>query len=1179
MLGLGLLTLSSISLRGSEVAQAQQKAQANARLALLIAIGQLQKYAGPDQRVTARADITDPNWHDLHSPLANPFYTYVWDVSGSELDLSPNNQPLTTATGSHRPGMDPGHQFSKKPAILVSGNSDKSLTDANGKFTSTVYPTGYITGETKLSDLKLPSITLVRDSSLLKSQAEEKTPSNGVSVPLVNVADSGSYGWWIGDESVKARIDLGNRHAPQDVAATMLAQRHPVNLFRDGLDSTLLSEADAGKWIDVPTAGLGLGSKMAGPWSYSPDLTCASQSLLTDVRSGGLKQDFTYALYNAYQPFNASTGLGMTPELQNSATLMDRVEGQAWVDASGVSGTAGGGLQPTMSALRNYATLNANPLGTAVSIGTNNIAPVLSQVQTSIHCAYQPTSGTKFKVYFSIFPALSLWNPYDVPIRIDKPITIEFRRRSATMNWWLYKFAANYSLKGPKTTTTKNNVFDPNPNPGGGWLYQMRIDADTNLILPPGKSMVFSPEAITTDHNPVAPTPNGSRNFVVKIKPGWNPGKGLLFNLDGVEYDAAAYCNPDGTGKIPYPQITFGIGAINDNVIWHASIPGKTLSYWARLNNQIDNSTSVYFDAPLTIDVNQDTRGNFPRFLHKCALRMGEDYLTLKPSYRHPKQTSLLFPYMASFNPRAIYHTGMGDSPWSNTSSNLTQFWSSDGTEASPSLMGGVYDYQNSQSIYTLPTTDASNTFSYIGSGYNGPSEEMILVETSSGLPPNYPNAASGGLISPTQFNSSDLMTGGGGISGVSGSLDYNWLATSNYPALPIGNSLADFRLNVTQKPLTLNGLKLIGSIAKFDTQNKGSSYGPVNSMHVDASYLLNERFYDRYFFSTIPQQGSYSATAPLIHSRLTPTVDDIVKLRRLESSQYLTLKGGFNINSTSVSAWELLLSSSLGVPQAGADGKEVVFSPRNRTTQTVSPGNLTQGDAATGSTGLKLSNSEVRTLAEEIVRQVKRRGPFPSVSAFVNRTNQLQDILRGASANDTNGTPDVRFAGALQAALDSIPWFDTMLAQKSVDGEKDYVNIKNDTNGDRFYTGAAATRKSANAQLPGVLKQSDLLRQIDSVITARGDTFVIRAAGTSKDKGGKIRAIAVCEATVQRITGYVDRSQAPDTQPYIVTVNADNTRTFLPQLTVTNQRFGRRFEVRSFQWLPSKEVSLTNIQ
>lgn len=85
VVAVGLLSLSSISLRSSGQGESMATARANARLALMIAIGELQKEAGPDQRITARAEIFDtiPD-----TPAADGVtqanWTGVWKTGGKQ---------------------------------------------------------------------------------------------------------------------------------------------------------------------------------------------------------------------------------------------------------------------------------------------------------------------------------------------------------------------------------------------------------------------------------------------------------------------------------------------------------------------------------------------------------------------------------------------------------------------------------------------------------------------------------------------------------------------------------------------------------------------------------------------------------------------------------------------------------------------------------------------------------------------------------------------------------------------------------------------------------------------------------------------------------------------------------------------------------------------------------------
>ena len=70
LIALAMLSLSTIELRASQNGRALGDAQANARVALMLAIGELQQHAGSDMRVTANADILDASYPSRSRSLA-----------------------------------------------------------------------------------------------------------------------------------------------------------------------------------------------------------------------------------------------------------------------------------------------------------------------------------------------------------------------------------------------------------------------------------------------------------------------------------------------------------------------------------------------------------------------------------------------------------------------------------------------------------------------------------------------------------------------------------------------------------------------------------------------------------------------------------------------------------------------------------------------------------------------------------------------------------------------------------------------------------------------------------------------------------------------------------------------------------------------------------------------------
>jgi hypothetical protein len=100
----------------------------------------------------------------------------------------------------------------------------------------------------------------------------------------------------------------------------------------------------------------------------------------------------------------------------------------------------------------------------------------------------------------------------------------------------------------------------------------------------------------------------------------------------------------------------------------------------------------------------------------------------------------------------------------------------------------------------------------------------------------------------------------------------------------------------------------------------------------------------------------------------------------------------------------------------------------------------------------------------------------------------------------------------------------------------------------------------SRSTGIPGTIMQADVLAPFANEMTARGDTFRIRAYGAALDANQRVTAEAWCEVVVQRIASYVDSADAAE----------------LPFASLTrpiNRLFGRRFQILSFQWLPRASV------
>jgi hypothetical protein len=350
--------------------------------------------------------------------------------------------------------------------------------------------------------------------------------------------------------------------------------------------------------------------------------------------------------------------------------------------------------------------------------------------------------------------------------------------------------------------------------------------------------------------------------------------------------------------------------------------------------------------------------------------------------------------------------------------------------------------------------------------------------------------------------------------------------------------------------------------VTKAATPNQ-EQIAPNGLPGYDHCYLLNEALWDDWYFSgataaTYPATGIPSAatawTAPLagISRTATEAAQDFVRdpianpLRNprlllwpagssgeemqaelaapeacLKLAAHLLVDGAFNVNSTRVEAWIAQLASLRNAPFAPPDGGRP---PADHTI--LSRFRDPAGTANDRWLGYRaLTDAQIRKLAEEIVVEVRQRGPFQSLGEFVNR--------RIGSRSDP-----LALAGAIQAAIDRCD-----LSTDALYSDFDTSGYPNPENISPVRTGVAT---------PGYLTQADVLTGLGPFLTTRSDAFVIRAYGEARNAAGTVTATAQCEAVVQRVPEFLDPRDAATTPPAAA--------------NPVNRLFGRRFVVVSWR-------------
>ena len=302
LLLLSITTLVQVETQGSQIQMQQMEAEQAALLGLQIALGELQKTAGPDQRVTATAGIVNGAtpvestqhytgvWNsDPDIPVADRFVQ--WLVSSN--DNQPKQGVFTESWSNAEQPVDSGTEYS----VTAGSEEDFVLLVGNG------------------------AVDAASASSIQAVVAEKIAYSN------FN-GSAGKYAWWVGDEGVKAKANVDTSEDNLNFDSTAFSDQLSTayNLSaspRSGVEvlapeyanfSNVLTDAayrnDVAKvnnfaGIQILEAGALSGNNVL-KGNYH-DLTLDSYGLLTNPVTGGFKEDLSLAFEYGIKDINTLT--------------------------------------------------------------------------------------------------------------------------------------------------------------------------------------------------------------------------------------------------------------------------------------------------------------------------------------------------------------------------------------------------------------------------------------------------------------------------------------------------------------------------------------------------------------------------------------------------------------------------------------------------------------------------------------------------------------------------------------------------------------------------------------------------------------------------------------------------------------------------------------------------------
>lgn len=1141
-----------------------EMARMNALFALEVALNQLQAAAGPDQRITARAEILDstPDTRAI-TGVNQPYWTGVWRTGPNPLDVGSNPQ-RQRSLGASAPGAA---EKAARAVWLVSGATNGSPLD----FVGLTNGTG-------------------RNAVTVATRYGPSAPHANVVVPLVDVTaggtTNGAYGYWISDEGLKAKVNstaatLGaagrTERQIHHLASHAAAPHKGILGAGNATDLRISAAADLAKVSTLASlqnvSGVAAGTLVAPQASaLAADATTHGAGVLSDVRRGGLRKDLTAAFENgaayglltntfghgAGMVYRSASGANLTtPAIDTGVTpptdglpwfslyaFYNAYKGQTPVPVPGL-----GNPNPTRASATPAADGNPNALPgvlsprvlclnlpgsgtTAAKLGALMPVPIAYRLDIALS-SYQ--QGGLWRLRLHYFPQLVLWNPYSV--RLEFP-GYQFQRSVGAFATRGTRTFIGVTVGGTPVAvpTAFDDPHDSLPAyPASAIVLNQETDYRGRLqlrtasgdcnVLEPGETRVFALAGDLSRNNILA-----AHTFSDLVS---NPGVSADFSQFT---DLPGFAGtPDGTSPV---NVTLNERRLRCAFIDTFAIPDRLKWPW---NDGALTSIATRYAAS----------GGWET---AAANTPWDSALQIQQLNAAPRRIIGFYVRAKGLNPSS------GSRAYSNAATHVPIF---SGNAAPASLVDDNFSF-TWQEVYLSP----------LGTLYQNNETDVQMMLSGSTWETSFGMQSAGSAPGSTRVVLRDVP---------------------RTPMISLGQFMhmpaANFRSIGVYEQLTFGSMFVGGSYASpvIATDRNALSLAigtasnnvPNDKLFLDDSFLANEALFDRFYFSTVPpaalnapgttyplfwtafQAANPGAVltdhaTPLLNGRMRPIFRNgsgpaLADLRDVNrAAAHLLVDGAFNINSTSVEAWKAVLAGVSGNPlelfDAGA--REI------RMVSTAAGTPFARFWSASGRTaanepwsGLRLlSDAELDDLATRIVEQVKSRGPFLSLADFLNRRlGEAGPLTR---------------SGALQAAID----LTEINSSIKTAGREVNAATPIEATAPPFLpinmVDAAGRTWNTALGMPGYLMQQDLVQVLAPAISARSDTFLVRAYGETRNpSNGGITGRAWCEAVVQRTPEFADASQVPESDQAAVDANP------------INGALGRRFQILSFRWLADEEV------